>query len=55
MEKYETPTVTYYGTVEELTLGDGNSTTMDTCLVTGQTGYGFQGTTPSQHTCKTGN
>lgn len=46
---YETPTVTNYGTVQELTLGSGGTTTPDITPCAQGT---FQANTPSGITCK---
>jgi hypothetical protein len=46
---YEAPTLTTYGTVEELTLGNGNSPNVDVQPCIGPQ----RGTTPSQISCKT--
>ena len=47
---YEAPTVTNYGTVQELTLGSGGTSTPDVspCAV-----GSFQSASPSGVTCKT--
>jgi hypothetical protein len=46
---YEAPTVTNYGTVQELTLGSGATTVAD--IQPCATGT-FRGSTPSSITCK---
>jgi hypothetical protein len=47
---YEPPTITTYGTVQELTFGTGSTTTADaeSCAQ-----HGFNSNTPSLVTCKT--
>ena len=50
---YEKPTMTYYGTVQELTLGNGTTVTADATQCTGFGLSGFQSSTPSLLTCKT--
>ena len=47
---YEAPTVTYYGSVQELTLGSGGTITLDVAppCAPGT----FQANTPSGVTCK---
>ncbi|HZT91511.1 MAG TPA: lasso RiPP family leader peptide-containing protein [Gaiellaceae bacterium] len=52
-EQYEPPVVTHYGTVADLTLGNGNTTTADAAQCTGYGLTGFQSNTPSLLTCKT--
>ena len=47
---YEAPTVTTYGTVQELTFGTGTSNIPDIAPCAPGT---FRGTTPSSITCKT--
>ena len=49
---YETPIVTDYGTLQELTLGTGGTQTPD--IAPCATGT-FQGNTPSSITCKVSN
>lgn len=48
---YEAPTVTKYGTVQELTLGSGGTSTPDISPCSPAT---FQANNPSGITCKTG-
>lgn len=48
---YEAPTVTNYGTVQELTLGSGGTTTPDILPCAPGT---FRAATPSGVSCKTG-
>lgn len=50
--QYEAPTVTNYGTVQELTLGTGGTTTPDIAPCADST---FQANTPSGITCKVSN
>lgn len=49
---YEAPTVTNYGTVQELTLGTGGTTTPDIAPCADNS---FQANTPSGITCKVSN